>query len=62
MTGDYFKLSSFTRVQNGGDVSFKENSKGKIVVGINSNAIGVNVLVYITSNIMISIQDSFHMN
>ena len=32
------------------------------VLGINSNAIGVNVQVYTTSNIMTSIQDRFYMD
>lgn len=31
MTGDYSWLSSFTKVKNGREVSFRENSKGKIV-------------------------------
>ncbi|KAH9680506.1 Integrase catalytic domain-containing protein [Citrus sinensis] len=31
MTGNYYWFSSFTKIENGGDVSFGDNSKGKII-------------------------------
>ena len=31
MTGNYSWFSSFTKIENGGDVSFGDNSKGKII-------------------------------
>ena len=31
MTGNYAWFSSFTKIENGGDVSFGDNSKGKIL-------------------------------
>ncbi|KAH9751164.1 hypothetical protein KPL71_014169 [Citrus sinensis] len=31
MTGNYAWFSSFTKIENGGDVSFEDNSKGKIL-------------------------------
>ncbi|KAH9728331.1 Integrase catalytic domain-containing protein [Citrus sinensis] len=31
MTGNYSWFSSFTKIENGGDVSFRDNSKGKII-------------------------------
>ncbi|KAH9672866.1 hypothetical protein KPL70_017899 [Citrus sinensis] len=31
MTGNYSWFSSFTKIENGGDVSFEDNSKGKII-------------------------------
>ena len=31
MTGNYSSFSSFTKIENGGDVSFENNSKGKII-------------------------------
>ena len=31
MTNNYFWFSSFTNVKNGGEVSFRDNSKGKII-------------------------------
>ena len=43
MTSDYSWFLSFTKVENGEDVSFGDNSKGKILrvenVGINSSTI-----------------------
>ena len=41
MTSDYSYFSSFTKIKNGGDVSFGDNSKGKVLgvgnVGIIEN-------------------------
>ena len=31
MTGNYTWFSSFTKIENGGDVFFGDNSKGKIL-------------------------------
>ena len=31
MTGNYICFSSFTKIENGGDVSFRDNSKGNIL-------------------------------
>ena len=31
MTGNYSWFSSFTKIKNSGDVSFGDNSKGKII-------------------------------
>ena len=35
MTGNYAWFSSFTKIENGGDVSFGDNSKGKILGIVN---------------------------
>ena len=31
MTGNYTRFPSFTKIKNGGDISFGDNSKGKIL-------------------------------
>ncbi|KAH9762966.1 hypothetical protein KPL70_001008 [Citrus sinensis] len=49
MTGNYAWFSSFTKIENGGDVSFGDNSKGKILgignVGKISSTLIENVLI-----------------
>ncbi|KAH9780087.1 Integrase catalytic domain-containing protein [Citrus sinensis] len=62
MTGNYAWFSSFTKIENGGDVSFGDNSKGKIL-GIRNvgkvsstlieNAEAVNTACYVLNRVLI---------
>ncbi|KAH9670869.1 Integrase catalytic domain-containing protein [Citrus sinensis] len=62
MTGNYAWFSSFTKIENGGDVSFGDNSKGKIL-GIGNvgkvsstlieNAEAVNAACYVLNRVLI---------
>ncbi|KAH9751651.1 Integrase catalytic domain-containing protein [Citrus sinensis] len=62
MTGNYAWFSSFTKIENGGDVSFGDNSKGKII-GIGNvgkvsstlieNAEAVNTACYVLNRVLI---------
>ncbi|KAH9792992.1 Integrase catalytic domain-containing protein [Citrus sinensis] len=49
MTGNYSWFSSFTKIENGGDVSFGDNSKGKII-GIGNV---VNTACYVLNRVLI---------
>ncbi|KAH9658634.1 hypothetical protein KPL70_023569 [Citrus sinensis] len=50
MTGNYSWFSSFTKIENGGDVSFGDNSKGKII-GIGN--VVVNTACYVLNRVLI---------
>ena len=37
MIGNYSWFLSFTKIENGGEVSFRDNSKGKIIGNVNKD-------------------------
>ena len=53
MTGNYFWFSSFTKIENGGNVSFRDNSKGKIIGTGNVSNVSSTLIenVYLVENL-----------
>ncbi|KAH9688106.1 Integrase catalytic domain-containing protein [Citrus sinensis] len=56
MTGNYSWFSSFTKIENGGDVSFGDNSKGKII-GIGNVVVADELDSYLDEKVISRMED-----